>query len=204
MMIRKIFNYYMRILSASRQWILLAGIGFGLGSLVGFLSVLFHIGPILKVLSFGVSSLDQLAQDSLQADGWGRIMLIWQNNLTAAVGLMFFGLIVGFIPLLEMVLNGLMLGAVVYVGLFVQHQPWLLALGIVPHGVIELPAIIVAAAFGFKLGTAWLSKDAQGKRLRVLNDTALECVMIALLCAMLLFVAAVIEGGLVFNLALGS
>jgi stage II sporulation protein M len=73
-------------------------------------------------------------------------------------------------------------------------------LATLPHGVIELPAIWIASAWGMKLGLAWLLPGASGQRIRVLGRTALEGAQVFVLVAVMLLVAAAIEANLTLAL----
>jgi stage II sporulation protein M len=61
------------------------------------------------------------------------------------------GLGLGLLPLMVVTSNGFLLGIVGYGA--IQKEGWLyLAAGILPHGIIELPVVLVSIAIGFRLG----------------------------------------------------
>ncbi len=80
--------------------------------------------------------------------------VIFFNNLLAAAGMIGLGIFFGIYPALGVIFNGLLLGVVV--GSVSDqadlHPVTLVVTHILPHGILELPAVIFAAAFGMRLG----------------------------------------------------
>lgn len=77
--------------------------------------------------------------------------IIFLKNLLASSMAMLLGLGLGLLPLMVVTSNGFILGIVAYEA--VQKVGWLyLAAGILPHGIIELPVVLVSIAIGFRLG----------------------------------------------------
>ena len=61
------------------------------------------------------------------------------------------GLLLGISPLLSSVVNGYVIGIVVG-GLIIDGRWEIIAPGILPHGILELPALFLAIALGLKVG----------------------------------------------------
>ncbi len=79
------------------------------------------------------------------------ILVIFINNTIKGVLVIFLGVAFGVIPLIMLSTNGLLLGYVL--SLETNLSVWELILkGIIPHGIIEIPAIWIACAYGIKLG----------------------------------------------------
>jgi stage II sporulation protein M len=79
------------------------------------------------------------------------MIIIFLKNLLSSSMAMLLGLGLGILPLMVVTSNGFILGIVAYEA--VQKAGWLyLAAGILPHGIIELPVILVSIAIGFRLG----------------------------------------------------
>ena len=79
------------------------------------------------------------------------MIIIFLKNLLASSMAMLLGLGLGLLPLMVVTSNGFILGIVAYEA--VQKVGWLyLAAGILPHGIIELPVVLVSIAIGFRLG----------------------------------------------------
>jgi stage II sporulation protein M len=79
-------------------------------------------------------------------------MIIFLNNASIAIMVIFLGLIFGLLPLFMLVSNGMILGYAL--SLNTTGSTGLLVLkGILPHGIFEISAILIACAYGLKLGT---------------------------------------------------
>ncbi|MNI36018.1 hypothetical protein D3C73_900560 [compost metagenome] len=130
--------------------------------------------------------------------------VIFLNNASKAVIFIFLGLLFGILPLSMLVVNGLVLGYVLSAE--ASNTTWLLVVkGILPHGIIEIPAIFIACAYGIKLGVLVgkmmlhiiipvVGKTARTEFTRVMRLTK---PLIALLVLSLL-AAAVIESTITF------
>ncbi|MED0674473.1 stage II sporulation protein M [Aneurinibacillus thermoaerophilus] len=128
--------------------------------------------------------------------------VIFKNNVMVAfsmvgLGIFFFGLY----PALGLVTNGILLGFLlkVYASGGISPLKILLA-GILPHGIIELSAIIFAAAIGIKLGVLtydWVvSLFVREKRTTVrkkFSDMLRDLPLAVGTIVVMLFVAAVVE-----------
>ncbi|OCT10887.1 hypothetical protein A8709_04100 [Paenibacillus pectinilyticus] len=78
-------------------------------------------------------------------------VLIFLNNAIKSVVIVFTGLLLGILPLFMIIANGMILGYV----LSLQTNGSTLTVvlkGILPHGIIEIPVILIACAYGLKLG----------------------------------------------------
>lgn len=78
--------------------------------------------------------------------------IIFLNNALKSILIIFSGALLAFIPIFFLVINGMIIGYLAVVQVKADHLGLLLK-GILPHGIIEIPAIVLAAAFGIRLGT---------------------------------------------------
>ena len=79
------------------------------------------------------------------------MIIIFLKNLLASATAMLLGLGLGIVPMIVATTNGFLLGIVGYSA--VEQKGWLyLAAGILPHGIIELPAVLLSIAIGLRLG----------------------------------------------------
>ncbi len=79
--------------------------------------------------------------------------LIFLNNAIKALAVVLLGFSLGLVPFIYVVVNGLVVGlAIGTVSARVGPGPVLM--GILPHGIIEVPAFLLAAALGFQVGGA--------------------------------------------------
>ncbi|CAN7747720.1 stage II sporulation protein M [Paenibacillus sp. LjRoot153] len=78
-------------------------------------------------------------------------IFIFLNNAIKSVLIVFCGIFLGVLPLFMLIANGMILGYV----LSLQTNESTLSIvlkGILPHGIIEIPVILVACAYGLKIG----------------------------------------------------
>jgi len=122
------------------------------------------------------------------------------NNLVAMLALLLGAVSVGLVTILGLVLNGLLIGAVV--GIAVQQVDVLVvAMLIVPHGLLEIPALLVASAVGLRFARLTV------RYIRGLEDTLVtrrdlrEAGWLVAVSALLIVVAAYIEANITLALA---
>jgi stage II sporulation protein M len=79
------------------------------------------------------------------------VLIIFINNAIKALGLVFLGILLGLPPLFLVGLNGFILGGLGSVLESAKGWPYVMA-SFVPHGVIEIPVVLLAAALGLTVG----------------------------------------------------
>jgi stage II sporulation protein M len=79
------------------------------------------------------------------------VLMIFINNAIKALGLVFLGILLGLPPLLFVGLNGFILGGLGSALESVNGWRYVMA-SFVPHGVIEIPVILLATALGLTVG----------------------------------------------------
>lgn len=119
------------------------------------------------------------------------MMIIFLKNLLACAMAMLLGLGFGIFPLIVAVSNGMLLGIVSY-SVVTTEGTLYLAAGILPHGIIELPTVIVCIAIGFRLGHLLLF-SLQGKDVDLSGATRTALHFLVARAVPLLFLAAMIE-----------
>ncbi|WP_435166962.1 stage II sporulation protein M [Paenibacillus glycanilyticus] len=152
----------------------------------------------LKVLGNVAESLEQTENPTL-----AFMVFIFLNNAIKSIFIIYIGAIFGIIPIFFLVLNGMV------VGFLLQHvaqtqgtgDMLTVVLGLLPHGIIEIPAIVVACAYGMKFGVLLLKaigrlvipgKEA-GKSGREIEYFMIRSVPVVVILTVALLVAAVIE-----------
>jgi stage II sporulation protein M len=119
------------------------------------------------------------------------MMIIFLKNLLASAMAMLLGLGLGLIPLMVVTSNGFLLGIVGYAA--VQKAGILfLAAGILPHGIIELPVVLVSIAIGFRLGYL-LALTLAKEKVDISGETRMAIHFLWRWVTPLLFLAAAIE-----------
>jgi stage II sporulation protein M len=138
------------LLRESTYFILLATIIFTLGSWVGYVfNDLFEalVSLMLEQLKEIRELLDE--KQSSYYTAW----FIFQNNTKAAFMMIGLGIILFFLPMITLFVNGLAIGYLLKIAAVNGMSPVeMLTFGILPHGILELPAILVAGGIGIFLG----------------------------------------------------
>lgn len=158
----------------------------------------FYLGSLLPVETFADPSAGggstPFVPDTLTT------YTIALNNLVAMLVFLLGAVTLGAVTVLGLVLNGLLIGAVVALAL-TQTDPIVVAALLVPHGIIEIPALLLVSAVGLRFG--WLTI----RYLRGLEDDLLterdlvEAGWLVAIAAVLIVVAAYIEANLTLELA---
>ena len=117
---------------------------------------------------------------------------ILNNNLKNSFFAMSSGIILGIVPALTALSNGYVLGFVSALGVSVAG-PFIL-FRLVPHGIFEFPAIIIALGTGTKLGMFWFGKNKKQELLRRVEGSLRVFLFFIL---PLLVIAAIVEGILI-------
>src|SRR4029453_2695404 len=132
---------------------------------IAFGTILFLAGmviggtnPAFKAFLDGqLKGLGQLADmiDNSSNPTLTMIIFIFLNNAIKSIVVMYLGALFGILPFFFLVVNGMLIGyllkttAEVHGGGFVAE---LIFKGLLPHGILEIPAIIIACAYGMRFG----------------------------------------------------
>ncbi|WP_232699835.1 stage II sporulation protein M [Brevibacillus daliensis] len=158
---------------------------------------------IEEVVLAMIAEVEKIAENITKNDNvFTTIRIIFQNNVMAAIMMLGMGVFFGFFPIIGLYSNGAVLGYLL------TNPPknstlssWeILGYGILPHGIFEFAAVLLASGMGIKLGVlvfrsigalfvaerrAKVKKDWEGT-FRIMFTTVLATVV-------LLLVAAIIE-----------
>jgi stage II sporulation protein M len=118
--------------------------------------------------------------------------LIFQNNLRALLIIIFGGAFFGLIPFFAVIYNGLIVGIVFAMNLYQGNPVALFIASMLPHGLVEIPAIIAASAFGLKTGLNIIFPRGI-KRWELFQENLKKSVLSLGLLVPLIFIAAGIE-----------
>ncbi|MEF3355638.1 stage II sporulation protein M [Paenibacillus sp. GYB006] len=195
---------FIKDLKSLSNYVWAAAIIFLVGGVLGWIST----GALQEIMIQQISGLREISEQLQQGDNvqWNFFTFIFWNNATKAVLVIFAGALAGVVPVIFLVINGGVLG-------FLLHLSWqqgvsmydVVVKGLLPHGIIEIPAIIVACAFGLKFGVLIIKSLGKGmKRTRnrttdlrsFIRQTGTASVWIVIL----LFIAAIIESTITFAL----
>lgn len=133
-------------------------------------------------------NLMDIETEEKTALGWTFFFL--KNNITATIQTIGLGTLFGIFSIFSLVINGLLIGHVVpQAGLSITSTFSLL----LPHGVFELTAYILAATCGIKLGIGSY-KAMRGENMKPLKKVGEEIRYIIPSVLFLIVIAAIIEG----------
>lgn len=163
-------------LRAIRTYIFLAAGLFLLGALIGML--------LPEVSRAQIAMFKEFAEGFKDKSAPALILAIFLNNVGASALALLAGGLFGLVPLLAALVNGMLLGG------FLLYAP-ALVLRVVPHGILELPAVFIAWGAGMWVGLWVLHRHPLG----ALKDRIIKGmrIFVAVVVPMLV-IAAVIEG----------
>lgn len=145
------FTAYRRLLPRYRNYLLTATLLFAVGLGLGIVAVIYYPEAIEQAFRLIGEQLEQLGKDILESPlGQGILILFW-HNLRAVLLVAIIGLALGVYPAFSMLFNGLIIGVVGVLSVQNSSLATFLA-GILPHGIFEIPALLLGAAIGLRLG----------------------------------------------------
>jgi len=161
-----------------------------------FLAGTFVPSPIRGQLT---EMFQAMAGDYRELSGGMLFFNILAQNVMATVFVILFGLIAGIIPTFAVGSNGFGLG-VLYRQAFEVSGYSRAALKVLPHGVFEIPALLIAASYGLWLGVMVVRRmrGKEGTSLKTHIEHAFRRYFAVVFP--LLVVAAAIETALILNL----
>ena len=122
--------------------------------LLGYILPVFFREQILKYIEALIKQTDGLNVFEL-------IGFIINNNIWSAFSGLVFGILLGIIPLSVIIVNGYVLGFVANKVVAVEGVSSLWRL--LPHGIFEIPAIIISVGLGLKLWWYWFYSKEKAK-----------------------------------------
>lgn len=180
----KIFNESLRFIKESKGYIFISISIFIIFSILGFIFPMFE-EQIMKIIS----------DLGLMFEGLNlpeTIGLIFFNNARASLLAILLGSFFGIFPIIASLTNGYLIGFVtrIVTDKYSILEMWRL----LPHGIFELPAVLISVGLGLKIGIEVLTKPTKKNFLENLNRALKTFVLIII---PLLIIAAVIEGLLI-------
>ncbi|WP_179030754.1 stage II sporulation protein M [Paenibacillus kribbensis] len=196
---------FLHDLYTTRWLVLVSTLLFCISIVVGWLST----GAIQSMLAQQIEGLGGVAQRLQQSDHpqWSFFVFIFFNNAIKCVLVIFVGALFGIVPFIFLIVNGMVLGFVVHLQTDMGRSMYeVVVKGLLPHGVIELPVLIIACAFGLKFGIKVMSTIGSSMGLkRKGNGQTWEIFMkqtltVSIWSVILLIIAAAIESGVTYRL----
>jgi len=143
------FKASLKYLKETKNYIWFSLLLFFSIAVVGFLFPIFFPEEILRLIK-------ELIDQTQGLDLFGMIRFIFINNLKSSFFAIFCGILFGIIPFAILIVNGYVLG-------FVANKTTVLAgysvlWRLLPHGIFELPAVLISIGIGIAFGIRFLSK----------------------------------------------
>lgn len=199
------FRLFLRDLSLYKKMMLLSLVLFTAGIALGAAgsdTILRMVAPQLETMQQYSRELSQSAVPELSF-----FKFIFLNNAVKSVAIIAFGAFLGLVPVIFLVMNGIVLGLVVSMSAAEGANLFeLIVLGLLPHGIIEIPVIMIAAAYGLQFGYLVLKSigelGARDREERTVawGDFLRSAVRGAFWNVLLLLIAAVIESTVTYHL----
>ncbi len=147
------------------------------------------------------------AVSTMKTEVDGTTLSLFMHNSTNAFFMYFGGIFFGIIDIIQLIVNGVLFG-------FITAKNPISIFYIVPHGIFEFLAIIVAGTAGFRLLSAFISTIKDGlhfkkntvlseqieKSLKVNSWKFKDSLALFALAITLLFIAAIIEANITVTL----
>jgi uncharacterized membrane protein SpoIIM required for sporulation len=152
--------------------------------------------PDVQVALLGDESVDQLVNQDFanyysQYPAQDFALQIWTNNAFLTGQCLAAGILI--LPVLYLLANNLLnLAAVGGTMIGNGHSAQFFGL-ILPHGLLELTAVFVAAGVGLRIGWAWIAPGPARTRGRAVAETARSAMLVALGLIAVLAVSGLIE-----------
>ncbi len=141
------------VISQNLNWLVLSLLFFSLGAGIVYLAPQNGTYLLEEIPAEQKQLLQEMAQMVFEGSALRGALILFGNNVVASVQVMILGIALGVPSLLGLLANGALLGYIMK-SLSLEGIPLLpfIFLGILPHGIFELPAFLLSAALGLKMG----------------------------------------------------
>lgn len=199
------FSVFLKDLVSIRKTLLFVTVLFIFGIVAGWYST----GALAEAINGQMGGIREISEKLGNSSNpkWSFFVFIFFNNSIKAVMMIFLGLLLGILPILFLLINGMAVGFLVHSSMEQGNSLFdLVVKGLLPHGIIEIPAIIIACGFGIQMGLMVLtSVGGSGKvdMKRRWSEMFRKALTASVWIVILLFVAAIIESTLTYTLMKG-
>ena len=193
----RIFGFYKNLLQNNRTWIRRAGYLAAVSFVIGGLTFFIRPELVEEIRNF----VEELVGEDELALNFSSVWLLFTNNLRAVLISLFGGVILGLLPLFTIAVNFFAMGFIF--ALFAFGTPisgadlppgiLLYLIAILPHGIIEIPALLIGAGLGLKFGFFWTRPNPESSAGQNFVLILKEIFTSLPLLVAMLFLAAIIE-----------
>jgi len=171
-----------------KKWLIIATFLFG----IGFLSGLFAPASMVNLFSEELTALEELAGFLAPLPQPIVFVVIFITNVSTLLTSFIFSPILCLWPIVVLTLNGWLIAFVSAIIVQEKSLGFILA-GLLPHGIFELPALIIGEAAAFSFGTAAMLALLKKERRSLLLPNLKRNSIYLLIAFALLLLAAIIE-----------
>jgi len=171
-----------------KRWLLIAIFLFGIGLVLGLATP----ASIVGVLSEDVAAFEEFAEVLAPLPQSSIFVFIFIKNVSAVLLSFAFSPIFCVMPVLALAVNGWLLGWVSTMVIQEKSLGYLLA-GLLPHGIFELPALIMGEAVALSFGTAVILAVFKKEKRNLLLPNLRQNLKYLTIALALFLIAAIIE-----------
>jgi stage II sporulation protein M len=140
-----------------------------------------------------------IVEPFMDISGGEIFFLILLNNTFATLMTLLGGVLFGVLPVVSASVNGFVMGVLLY--LAAEQEGLRVALfSLLPHGIFEIPAVLIAASYGLWLGAAALRRFRGKEDVPLGSQVRYALTMYFRIVFPLLVIAAAIETALILDL----
>jgi len=171
-----------------KRWLFVAIFLFGIGLILGLATP----ASINGLLSEDVAALEELAELLAPLPQSTVLVFILIKNVSAVLISFVLSPIFCLVPVIALIVNGWLIGLVSSIVIQEKSLGYLLA-GLLPHGIFELPALIMAQAVALSFGTALILALFKKERRNLLLPNLKQNLRYLIVALALFLPAAIIE-----------
>ncbi len=171
-----------------KRWLIVALSLFGIGFASGLATPVSNVG----LLSEDIAALAELAELLATLPQFAVFIIIFLKNTSVLLLSFILSPIFGLVPVLSLTVNGWLLAFVAAVVVQEKSLGFVLA-GLLPHGIFELPALILGQAAALSFGTVVIIALFKKERRERLLPSLKQNLRYLTLAIALLLPAAIIE-----------
>ena len=170
-----------------KRWIFIAIFLFGIGLVLGLATPT----GIASLLSEDIAALEELGSILVPFNFFTVILIFFKNVSTLLLSFVL-SPILCLVPILALTVNGWLIAFVSVAVVQEQSLGFLLA-GLLPHGIFELPALIIGQATALSFGTMTILILFQKRKRKLMPSVLKQNLRYLMLAVALLLPAAIIE-----------
>jgi len=171
-----------------RKYILFSTVFYLFLVILGYFFAGEHLGETEEIVS--------LLKDSylpiMEMGKLSQFLFVLIKNSLTALAVVLGGFLFGIVPFLALIYNGEILGILANYTINRAGTSFFL-LGIVPHGIFEIPALIISIAMGLKIGRISVKKVLRKEEVSIVKEIKIAFGVFLRIVLVLLFISAFIE-----------